>query len=992
MDTAVFSRLYKQLNSAQKEAVDTIEGPVMVIAGPGTGKTKILTLRIANILKNTDTAPESILALTFTESGVYSMRKNLVDIIGSAAYRVTITTFHGFCNDIIQKYPDEFRDIAGGSHISTVDQIKILEEIITNTKFNVLRAQANPHFYLYPMLKKIGDLKKDAIDPKTFKKHTQNEKKTLLNTKTNFHTSGKQKGKLKGVHERTLRGIERTEEFLKVYEKYEDHLKKEHLYDYDDMIIEVIKTLKENNSFLLELQEEYQYILADEHQDANFGQNTILELLSSFHAPYPNLFIVGDEKQAIFRFQGASLENFNYFRKLYPKGKLITLTQNYRSTQTILDAAGSVIKNSKTEDKHLRKRLLSGGKKEGKPIHVYATPEEEDEVVFVVSKIESLIQKGVSPGEIALLYRDNKDAFPYVDLLEKKKIPFTVLSDKNILDDPEIKKLITLFYAIAYFGEDSYLVELLHYDLWNIDNLDIYKVVTYAKKEHKGIFTVMKSKNVLKGAGVERPDSFTELYTKLSLWKKSSQNESFAAFFEDVVHGSGFMTHVLQHPEAKEKLENLERLYREAGEEARKHKSYSLFDFLKYIEIISKYRITIGARDKVLYQNSVQLMTAHRAKGLEYNYVFIVGVTDGHWGNKKTREFFPVSYLGKEESDIDDERRLFYVALTRAKDHIVITHPKKNKNRRQLLPSQFIEEIDKKFIEQKEEEVQSRTTERRFSIPRKKEKASLKEKEYLNELFNERGLSVTALNNYLKCPWRYFYVNLLRIPELETPPQIYGTAMHEAMKNYFASMKKKKTSKKELLKFFEESLKKVPLKEKLYEEFLKRGREALGGYYDTYHKEWTTDSLEEFPIKGVLLDGDIRLRGMIDRMVFVGNNAVSVIDYKTGKPRTRNYIQGATKDSTGDYKRQLVFYKLLLSLYEEGKFSMKEGVIDFLEPNERGVYKRESFEIEDNEEKELIDIIKKVATEIRELSFWDVRCDEKECQFCAMREAQAAVV
>ena len=989
MDKRAFSRAYKNLNKDQKMAVDAVDGPVMVIAGPGTGKTNILTLRIANILRVTDTAPENILALTFTESGVYSMRKKLVDIIGSSAYRVVIATFHGFCNDIIQKYPDEFKNIAGGTHIGSVDQIKLLEEIITSTKFSVLRAVANPHFYLHPALQKIGELKKDAITPRMFAERLRKEKKKLLTTKDHYHQKGKQKGHLKGIYEQALRGMERSSEFLKIYTAYEDRLKRGHFYDYDDMIIEVIKTLKGNKNFLLELEEQYHYILADEHQDANMGQNTLLELLSSFHSPYPNLFIVGDEKQAIFRFQGASLENFNYFRRLYPKAKLITLTVNYRSTQMILDAAGSVMKHGESVNTKLRERLISKQKQNGMPCGIYPLANEEEEAIFISEEIQRMLKGRVSPGEIAVLYRDNKDAFLFADILHKKGIPHTVLSDRNILEDVSISKFIMLLRAIFYFGEDAHIIPILHYDIWGIDNLDVYKIITRARKEKRSIYDGIRDSSFLKQAGVKNKDIFMRLYKKLSQWKTISKNEPFVFFFETVMHDSGFMSVLLSHPDAKQKLDAMERLYREIGDEISKHNGYSLSDFLRYVELITKYNVSIGARDRVVYNDTVHLMTTHRAKGLEFSYVFIVGATDGHWGNRKMRAFFPLSFFAKNDDTIDDERRLFYVALTRAKKNISITYPKRKKDGKQLLPSQFIEEIDKRFRKEHQTPDIKNTKNLRRSrllLPPKEKTALLKEKNYLSALFMERGLSVTAFNNYLKCPWRYFYVNLLRIPKLETSAQLYGTAMHEALYGFFLDQKKGENgSTKKLVARLKISLQRATLSEEVFQEFLKRGGSALVGYYKKYHMMWTLNSVEEFPINGVFLEKDIKLRGKIDRMIFGEGNKVDVVDYKTGVPRSRNYILGTTKDSSGDYKRQLVFYKILLSLYDNGRFNMEHGVIDFLEPDQKGRYRREVFIISDEEMNELKSSIKVVADEIQTLSFWNKRCSDTACEFCEMR-------
>jgi len=315
---------------------------VIVIAGPGTGKTQILTLRIASILRKTDVPPDAVLALTFTEAGVSAMRKRLISIMGSPAYRVGIFTFHGFCNDVIKCFPEEFPRIIGSTNVSDIDKIVIIKELIEKTSLKLLKPYGDTFYYLDPVRKKISELKRENISPNELELRIKNNELRFKNIPDLLHEKGVYEGKMKGKYEAMRKSIEKNKELLKLYRAYENVLAERKLYDYEDMILEVIRALEKKEDFRLRLQEEYQYILADEHQDANNAQNKLLELLTSFHDD-PNLFIVGDEKQAIYRFQGASLENFLYFKKKFPSAREIILEENYRSTQTILDAAHNVM-------------------------------------------------------------------------------------------------------------------------------------------------------------------------------------------------------------------------------------------------------------------------------------------------------------------------------------------------------------------------------------------------------------------------------------------------------------------------------------------------------------------------------------------------------------------------------------------------------------------------------------------------------------------------
>lgn len=925
MKETAFKKLYDKLDLEQKKAVDWIEGPVFVIAGPGTGKTQILALRIANILRKTDTSPDSILALTFTEAGSYSMRKRLLSIIGPAAYRVNIFTFHSFANKIIQTHPDRFPNIIGASPISIIDQIKILQGIIERTKLAKLKPFGNTYYYLRPILQVIGKLKKENIGVDEFHRRIAGEADQ-----------------------------EKMKELGEVYSLYEKELATKFQYDYDDMIMEVIATLKKDRNLLLELQESYQYILADEHQDANHAQNTLLELLASYFES-PNLFIVGDEKQAIFRFQGASLDNFTYFQKRFPSAKTITLKTNYRSEQFILDGAAGLF----SEGRLSAYRTGAVG-----AIEVTSYAGIDFEVYNTARQVKSLIAHSVGPGEIAILYRDNKDALPIIREFEKHKIPFVVESDQDILEDADIRKLILLFRTILLVGDRELFARSLHIDFLAVPDLEIY---AYIRGEGKS-------------------DRIVLLEKKIYSWAKTAKNIDLVSFFEILVRESGFLAHLLRQKNSVEKMEKLDALFDEVKDLTQNHRDYGLRDFLEYIDLLLEHDILLK-KEKTSAGNAVRLMTAHRSKGQEFDHVFIIGATDGHWGNRTVKNVLKPSFLDWPTGS-DDERRLFYVALTRARKTVVISYHTESREGRSLLPSQFIAEIDSKVL--KELEVKERAERLRAKKNQFKERAfpgpSVSSKAYVQSLFQSREFSVTALNNYLTCPWKYFYTNLVRIPTALSKHQMYGIAIHEALKALFVAESPK--TKKGLLVAFKQALERQPVSKNDFESMWHKGEKALSGYYDTYHAGWSGKVLTEVAIKGVSL-GDVVLTGKLDRMDILRTGEVVVTDYKTGKPKSRNEIMGLSGARTGDMKRQLMFYKLLLDRYDGGKYRMKEGVIDFVEPNDRGFYKRETFEISEEEVRELERDITRVVKEIGALSFWKKNCGQEDCTYCDLRKMVA---
>jgi DNA helicase II / ATP-dependent DNA helicase PcrA len=996
-----FEELYGRLNAHQKEAVDSIEGPVMVIAGPGTGKTQILTLRIANIITKTDTAPENILALTFTEAGVHAMRTRLVDMIGAPGYKVRINTFHGFANDVITRFPEEFPVIIGAQHVTEVEQVRQIEEIITSLPLKEIKPFGDPAYYVRDILSAVSKLKREAVTPDDFTKIIKRELEEFEKIPDLYHEKGAWKGKMKGEYRDLLKRLEKNKELAIVYAAYEDALRTTRHYDYNDMIVQVVGALRTNEDLLRTLQEEHQYILVDEHQDTNNAQNAILELMSNFH-PSPNLFIVGDEKQAIYRFQGASLENFLYFKNLYPDAKLIVLENNYRSTQSILDSAHGVLAGEK--------KLKANAPHEALPIRLFAFSRPEIEQYFLAKDIKEKIAAGTPPSDIAILYRDNKDAFGIAEMLEKFGVPFGIESDQDIMTDRDIRKLIAILYMVDDIGNDQKLVPVLHIDFLGCDPLNVYTIMQYASKERMPLLRVMRSAELLDALKIHDKDILMRRAAQITAWGKGAKNEDLLPFVERVIRESDFLTHILRSPDALEKIDKLTALFNEMQRLVADHKSYELHDFLEYLVTLASHNLLIKKAGAAPSGGSsasggrVHLMTAHRSKGQEFSYVYMVQAFDGHWGNRRRRDkiTIPAVVFSKtgdtipEDADNQDETRLFYVALTRAKKEVTITYARQNASGDEQLPSEFIQNIHEDLIKKGSsdiyEEEYASAHELRVA-PRVSMAPSIKEKAFIAGVLEERGLSVTGLNHFLECPWKYFYSDVLHIPRAKSRPELYGIAVHAALKDFFDAIRTGDTpDKKFLLDRFALYMNRAPLGEEEFQASIEKGNHALTGYYDTYHESWRMNTLTEFNVTGVTLGGEgreknLKLIGKIDKIEFLeADGAVNVVDYKTGKPKTRGQMEGKTKDATGNEKRQLVFYDILLRGHDGGKMHMMSGDIDFLEPDDKGRYHKENFVVSEEDRTEVRRLIEETAGKIRELSFWNEACDEKDCEFCGLRK------
>jgi DNA helicase-2/ATP-dependent DNA helicase PcrA len=529
----------------------------------------------------------------------------------------------------------------------------------------------------------------------------------------------------------------------------------------------------------------------------------------------PNLFIVGDMKQAIFRFQGASEANFTHFKKQYPRAREIVLEENYRSTQTILNVAGKLMDSPAL---HAR-----AGHTE-KPLSLFALSNPETEMFFVAHDIHARLHAGVSPESIAVFFRDNRDAHGIARALQKRGIPYSISGEGDIFSDSEIRKLIVFFRAVHAYGAEDLFVEALHIDFLSVPPLSLYALLAFAKKNRISIFQALRDAEFLATQEEESRDAFSRVTKLLGVLATRAKNESFFDFFEYAIRESGFLAKSIECPDSMERIESLVALFESAREFASRRENFMLTDFLAFVDAVEKHGVRIKRRKISSSAQSVQLMTAHKSKGMEFDYVYIIGATDGHWGGRTKREILPLiprvySLFSEklEHDENDDERRLFFVALTRAKKHATITYPRMSESGAPLFLSQFANEIDPASLEIKNtEEFEREFLKNHAQIfsPSHHSLRDVKTESFVRQLFDEYGLSVTALNNYLSCPWKYFYMNLLRIPKAKEPHQMFGTAVHAALKDFFDTRKTRDVAEEFIAKSFALHLQRQDFSEK----------------------------------------------------------------------------------------------------------------------------------------------------------------------------------
>src|SRR5688572_3795796 len=497
-----FREEYEKLNEKQRLAVDTIGGPVMVIAGPGTGKTQILASRVGKILLETDASPENILCLTYTDGGVVAMRKRLLQFIGSDAYKVNIYTFHAFCNEVIQENLSLFEKKALDP-ISDLERIELFKELIDTFPKNHLlkRYRGDVYFEINNLHQLFSTMKREGWTPSyinqkidAFISSLDTREEFIYKRKfKEFNPGDLKKDKIEEEKEKK----EKLRAAVNEFDRFQQMMRKRNRYDFDDMINWVIRAFEENKNLLAQYQEKFLYILVDEFQDTSGTQNRVVELLINYWEK-PNVFVVGDDDQSIYRFQGANVENMMDFANSYSKDLMtVVLTNNYRSTQPILDVSKTLINRNEErlvkKLEGLSKDLLSSNTLISQLTHRPSLREyetQQQEMTGIAKEVQQLIQQGVPAGRIGIIYKENKYGEELAQYFKLLTIPVYSKRHLNILELPLARKItLVLRYLAAEhdtpYGGDEMLFELLHFDWFHIPPIEIAKLsIEVAEKKY----------------------------------------------------------------------------------------------------------------------------------------------------------------------------------------------------------------------------------------------------------------------------------------------------------------------------------------------------------------------------------------------------------------------------------------------------------------------------------------------------------------------------
>jgi len=977
-----FSSAYSGLNAAQKEAVDTVEGPVMVVAGPGTGKTQVLAVRTANILKKTQAKPSNILCLTFSTAGAVAMRERLRSLIGADAYGVTVSTVHGFCDSIIRKHSAAFSDWAELSPISDLQRVKLLERLIDEVSdSSVLIHPKNPYHRIPEIISRISDCKREGKTLEDLQRVAKVYDEEM---------AGKSRDGTKADAKNRLQA-EKFHAFIDLFTRYQDSLKDEGLYDYDDMILTVLRAFDEEDWLVLGLHERYQYLLIDEAQDLNGAQWKVIEALTTFPSVShdPNLFVVGDDDQAIYRFQGANLAHMLAFQKRFPKAPIIVLTQNYRSTQLILDAAGSVIAHNEERligsIAGLTKDLTAMTKEKGEKPALLRPASDLAEPWLIADMITNRIEQGMKPEEMAILVQTNRELRPIYDVLRARQTPVVLFGKADLLTHPLVLQVVTILRSLLSDSDNRFL-HALAVPSFECHPADLARLALRARGSDVSILHVLTSLEESTEQYTKRESLISARDTLLSL-KQQITNRTVLETVEQAIRAARIVSSSLDPLD----LAVVEAFFSYTKDRSLDEPGLTLTEFLRDLEFYASEaypQVRLTYQLPHLVTSGVQLMTAHQSKGLEFHTVFIAGFREGHWDDRTAHSglavpeelLFGWEPATKRAEKHQDERRVAYVAMTRAKRELFFLCPYEfsvGERVRSVSPSAFfaeagaLPELDSVL---KDPESSSLL----LHIPIREIESELQA--YLTEKLKDFALSASALNAFLRDPQVFLHQYLLNQPEELSESSLrslgYGNAVHWALRKWAEARREgKDLSIVELEQHFAWYVEnRTILTEKQRKDLLSEAAIDLPRYFDAHLTEYRgfIHAIEQDYTVSL---GDIRLRGKIDRIDRPSDTSADafVIDFKTGRPKAPSQIRGGVEignvswSDEGEYFRQLVFYSLLLE-QAEPLLHPQAFILEFIGERDEDPIRRE-FQILDSEKADLRALIRVVWDKIHAFDF-----------------------
>lgn len=1009
-----FDTAYKQLNPAQRQAVDNIDGPVLVVAGPGTGKTQLLSLRVANILLKTDTDANNILCLTFTNKAATNMRERLNQLIGPTSRNVAVRTFHSFAADIMNQYPDYFWEGARLSVAPDAVQVEIIQNILAKLPLSNPLSSTFAGAYTA-----IGDTKQalklakeagltpdelreiiglnlayiDEIEPKLVdllspalsinklpelvtsvsKLPTQQAldgglllpldtviKDSLelaieqdIELKKTTNTGKWKKRWVQTVSDHRAMHHERKRNnwwiaLADVYEKYRKELHGRGYYDYSDMMIEVLEQLQIASDMKADIQERFPYVLIDEFQDTNAAQLRLAHLVADHYSANnrPNLMVVGDDDQSIFAFNGAELNNMLGFQRSYPDTKLVVLKENYRSTQSILNSAGQIIKQAEdrltNREASISKELSAtkiGDKKSN--IQQFSYPTKQHQYTALAKRIKKLWASGKT--DIAVLARNHSSLEQLAGILTNYDIPINYERRNDVLEHTAVRQIILVSELAVSIAEGNKakvnvnLAEILRHPMWGISPKTLWGLAESNYSSPDWLDSLLSSEN---------PD-LSKIGNWL-VWLSRVSNQLPLPRVIDYILGIEESEYLLspyreffldKQPLSPEYLESLSAInsLRELTREFA-NKQSTLSDFVRFVELNRTSGTTIADESWFISgRQAVKLLTVYKAKGLEFDHVFLVDAIESTWRPRTGGRTSPANLqLQSYGEKYDDYIRLLYVSITRARYDFIATSYFEDEKGNEILPTPLLSSIPlKRVTDPNDNPIEVLENGLRWPRLNKKDERAL-----LAHRLENYSISQSAFIDFLNVaesgPGSFMERHLLHIPKVHSAIGSYGTAIHAALETAQRLVNISKIDLGTVLDRFEASLGDQHLSPIDFERYKIRGEELLTELIAENKVSLVKGGKSEQVFSDVLI-GKANINGKLDR-IDLDDSRLIISDYKTGKSLNSFDTKDKTKQlKAWRHRNQLLFYSLLVE--QSGRFKSKQvsGQMIYVEaekPNE----------------------------------------------------------
>ena len=877
--------LLEGLNPAQRRAVLHGEGPLLIVAGAGTGKTKVITHRIARLIAAKAARPDEILAVTFTEKAANEMEGRVDVLVPYTSSFAEISTFNSFGERVLRDhaldagYPPDFRLLAD------VDQAIFFRENLFRLPLDYYRPLGQPTRHIQEVLEALRRLKQEDVRPEEYVGWAE---------ALGRRASGEAERETARKHL----------EIARVFAAYQEFLRREGLIDFEDQVTLVVDLFRRRPAVLDEVRRRYRYVLVDEFQDTNYVQFELLKMLAAGHR---NLTVVGDDDQSIFRFRGASLSNILGFEEVFPEAKRIVLTRNYRSTQPILDASYRLIRHNDPNRLEFKdrvdKRLRAAARGRGKSIHMLAFDTLAHEADAVADRVLEIRAGGAGWRDMAVLVRRNADADPYLRSFNMKQIPFRFSGSRGLYQQEEVKVLIAFIRAVTDFDNSRDLFYLALSDVYKADPYDLTRIAGYADKKNFGLHVVFKT--IAEGPSpveisAATAETVRRIFADIVAYVDLARTRNAGAVVYAFLEQSGYLKSLVGDltPESEVRIKNIRLFFDKIQSFAGLVENDSLRSFARYLDLLAEVGDNPATSEAELDEDAVNVLTVHKAKGLEFDTVFLVGLIEDRFPGRERPERIPVpegvlkERLPGRENFLQEERRLFYVAMTRARRALYLTWGRDYGTRRLKRVSPFVLEA--------------------LDIPKMPEdvlKASVLEEIRRYALAAGRTttptpvrpsgairLSYVRVEDYLLCPLKYKFRHELRVPVLPHHAIVFGRVLHETIHAYLKRrMKGRPVDVETVVEDYRKNWVNEGFLSREHEELRKAaGERALRLFYERQEASGRRPAFLERPFRWQ--EPGLRFSGRFDRVDFEPAGAV-VIDFKTTEVSSQKQADRAAAES-----------------------------------------------------------------------------------------------